>query len=1120
DHFLRIKRGDLEFETDKFILKKGDTVTLKVELLPGKVQVVSTEGKVIGEKTIAPSVASGAAPRLVVQAPSNTPFAPGNVLRTSGDGIQLDTPSISLKSRNTWTVEAWVTPREPLPASTEAALVLMVEPVWISLKGQRKWALGGPVSRPVDTIYADGRVEASKPVHLAMSRGPQGVSFFVNGVREGEPFPIFFGGSQGWLRFFPPGNPARRDVGFNGDIHEARVSSVERYQGNFTPKPRFEPDADTIALYHFDEGQGDTIKDASGHGHDGKILGAKWVKADGSSIAPTPADGSVSLFNGKDLTGWKVLGHPGWTIKDGVLIGETAAPRGWLMSDKDYADFELSLEYMQSAGGNSGVFLRAWPEGPVNGDQFMELQLIDDSKVADPKARTGALFDVLAPSPPPKATINQWHRLDIRLLTRQLQVNFDGQKILATNLDDHRDLFSRIPGLNKTAGRIGLQLYPGRIEFKNIRVRELVAGKAEGLPPQSFNGWGQFIDPNHDCQVAYQRNKATISLAKGVHDMGAQGTGAPRLLQDLDGDFTIQVKVGNITCPADPNLWASGGLLIWKDEKEFIRLERVYRTEQGQLRQFCFLYAYRDGKPYFNLAEPRKALWADLGSPQNPTLLRLERLQGRFYPSVSEDGGKSWKPHPYGSFAMDLPAKVKAGADAVGLSNHPITVQLEDFSITRSKTVKDYGRVVDPVGDSKITTEGYKLVVQIPGAYRDLQAGGDVRSPRVLQEVNGDFVAQVKIANLPRAEAGTMIPGLAGGAFHSGGLLVWKDDQNFFRFEHVSRDVDGKVLPLCWLEPYLNGDNAVDPATKEELWVNHEVPDKITHLRVERKQDVFYLSYSQDDGKTWLPFGKGSIKLSLPAKLKVGLSVVNNTTQPLKVEFENFQIVRSGSAPAGNMSDPVGPPPKPLPPPPDLSKTKPIYEDRFANAKSGWNIAVKGNSEYSYDKGRYFLVAPTGRWSGAHCPHDEFSDFACEVVGRLAIGQGGWALQIRNPQQKHELRIAISKTGTLRVTKMLDDGSPERLVGPIQNPAIKDGGEWNNLLVIGRRNRFEIYVNGVMVCEPFESDFVQTPAKLGLVVNCPQTSELARAEFTRFTVWSAQGLSTFEQRRDQMTLTK
>ena len=64
---LKIKRGDLEFETDKFVLKKGDKVTLKIELLPGKVQVVR-DGKVIGTrdlplppKAVAPPITPGPA---------------------------------------------------------------------------------------------------------------------------------------------------------------------------------------------------------------------------------------------------------------------------------------------------------------------------------------------------------------------------------------------------------------------------------------------------------------------------------------------------------------------------------------------------------------------------------------------------------------------------------------------------------------------------------------------------------------------------------------------------------------------------------------------------------------------------------------------------------------------------------------------------------------------------------------------------------------------------------------------------------------------------------------------------------------------------------------------------
>ncbi|MEZ5940777.1 MAG: SUMF1/EgtB/PvdO family nonheme iron enzyme [Planctomycetaceae bacterium] len=65
---------------------------------------------------------------------------------------------------------------------------------------------------------------------------------------------------------------------FAGMIREVRISNTARYSGDFVPAERFETDEHTLALYHFDEGQGDVLKDASGNGHDGKIVGATWVR--------------------------------------------------------------------------------------------------------------------------------------------------------------------------------------------------------------------------------------------------------------------------------------------------------------------------------------------------------------------------------------------------------------------------------------------------------------------------------------------------------------------------------------------------------------------------------------------------------------------------------------------------------------------------------------------------------------------------------------------------------------------------------------------------------------------------------------------------------------------------
>ena len=60
-------------------------------------------------------------------------------------------------------------------------------------------------------------------------------------------------------------------------MDEVRFSKIARYTKDFTPAKRFEPDEHTMALYHFDSGSGNILKDSSGNYHDGKIIGAKWV---------------------------------------------------------------------------------------------------------------------------------------------------------------------------------------------------------------------------------------------------------------------------------------------------------------------------------------------------------------------------------------------------------------------------------------------------------------------------------------------------------------------------------------------------------------------------------------------------------------------------------------------------------------------------------------------------------------------------------------------------------------------------------------------------------------------------------------------------------------------------
>ena len=71
-------------------------------------------------------------------------------------------------------------------------------------------------------------------------------------------------------------------------------------------------------------------------------------------------EGFENLFNGKDLAGWKSTGDMKvWGAENGVIYVQGGGG-GWLLTEKEYGDYELRLEYKMSKGANSGVCWR-WP---------------------------------------------------------------------------------------------------------------------------------------------------------------------------------------------------------------------------------------------------------------------------------------------------------------------------------------------------------------------------------------------------------------------------------------------------------------------------------------------------------------------------------------------------------------------------------------------------------------------------------------------------------------------------------------------------------------------------------------------------------------------------------------
>src|SRR5690242_19684834 len=70
-----------------------------------------------------------------------------------------------------------------------------------------------------------------------------------------------------------------------------------------------------------------------------------------------PGEDWISLFNGKDLSGWVKIGKESWTVEDGLIHGKgVTKDYGYLQTDKTYQDFQLALRFKCVGDGNSGVF--------------------------------------------------------------------------------------------------------------------------------------------------------------------------------------------------------------------------------------------------------------------------------------------------------------------------------------------------------------------------------------------------------------------------------------------------------------------------------------------------------------------------------------------------------------------------------------------------------------------------------------------------------------------------------------------------------------------------------------------------------------------------------------------
>ncbi len=196
--------------------------------------------------------------------------------------------------------------------------------------------------------------------------------------------------------------------------------------------------------------------------------------------------GWISLFDGKTMAGWRGYRQKsvpaGWAVVDGAIT--RVGQGGDIVTEREFGDFELELEWKVPEAGNSGVFYRATESTDRIFENATEMQVLDNIKHPDnktPLTLAGANYG-LYPSPADAVKpVGQWNQ--VRIVARGAHVEhwLNGKKVVEYELWSAdwkarvaKSKFAQWPsyGLAK-AGRIGLQDHGDRVAFRNIRIRPL-----------------------------------------------------------------------------------------------------------------------------------------------------------------------------------------------------------------------------------------------------------------------------------------------------------------------------------------------------------------------------------------------------------------------------------------------------------------------------------------------------------------------------------------------------------------------------------------------------------------------------------------------------------------------
>jgi hypothetical protein len=198
------------------------------------------------------------------------------------------------------------------------------------------------------------------------------------------------------------------------------------------------------------------------------------------------------LFDGKTTKGWHTYGkstvNDRWKIADGALyIDSTVNEGGDLVTNDEYENYDLKLEWKISKNGNSGIIFNVHEDAAKYEETYKtgpEVQVLDNEGHPDGKIlkhRAGDLYDLIKSSSEPVKAPGEWNAVEIISNKGKLQIFVNNINVVATTMwdDNWKQLiagskFKNMPDFGTfKKGRIALQDHGNAVWYRNIKIKQL-----------------------------------------------------------------------------------------------------------------------------------------------------------------------------------------------------------------------------------------------------------------------------------------------------------------------------------------------------------------------------------------------------------------------------------------------------------------------------------------------------------------------------------------------------------------------------------------------------------------------------------------------------------------------